>query len=348
MSSPAEQLEGKQIDGEWVIGPLQPKNPLATGGNFSQSYNATKDGRVAFVKALDFKRAFASGGDMTKILQQVLELFNFEVDMLRFCEAKRMDRVVRAIGSGIIDTDGTPFGQVPYLLFEAADADMRRHLDDPVLGAGVAWKLRCMHHITTGLKQLHGADVVHQDLKPSNVLIFRATEPTRISKLADLGRASRSSGYSPFDHMDWAGDPKYAPPEVHYGFIQTDWHLRRIGYDLYMLGSIMCFLFTRTTAYSLLMKALPSQLWPGNWGDTYENVLPYLDHAFADTEAELSKQVPSSLASELITIYSQLCKPDPRKRGYPGQRINKVALERYISIFDRLSRSTELGRYQVS
>ena len=43
-----------------------------------------------------------------------------------------------------------------------------------------------MHHIATGLFQLHSAAVAHQDLKPSNVLVFDHS----ISKVADLGSAS--------------------------------------------------------------------------------------------------------------------------------------------------------------
>lgn len=347
MASSAEKLEGVELDGGWMIGPLQARSPLATGGNFSQSYKAKNGSRVAFVKALDFHRAFSSGGDMTRVLQQALEVFNFEVDMLSLCEQKRMDRIVRAIGSGIVDTDGTPFGQVPYLIFEEADGDIRKHLDDPSFNKGIAWKLRSLHHITTGLKQLHSADVAHQDLKPSNILIFNASIPTRVSKLADLGCASNSTRHCPFDHMDWAGDPKYAPPEVSYGFIQSDWHQRRIGYDLYLLGSVACFLFTRTTANSILLKNLADQFWPGNWAGTFDDVLPYLDHAFAETSRIFASQLPITLAGELMPIYQQLCNPDPRKRGYPGQKHNQVSLERYISIFDRLARAAEIGRYGV-
>jgi serine/threonine protein kinase len=208
MPNPAEKLEGLMLNGDWRVGPLQTRGPMATGGNFSQSYKAThSDGRVAFVKALDFHRAFKKGADPTKVLQRVTEEFNFEVTMLEFCARKRMDRVVRAIESGTADVDSSVLGQVPYLIFEAADRDVRSHLDDAANSATCAWKLRSLHHVTTGLKQLHAVEVVHQDLKPSNVLIFNANSKSEVSKIADLGRASRSDGYSPFDHMDWAGDP---------------------------------------------------------------------------------------------------------------------------------------------
>jgi serine/threonine protein kinase len=201
-----------KIDGGWIIGQLEPRSSLATGGNFSQSYQATNGGKIAFVKALDFERAFSTGGNVTKILQHVLELFNFEVDMLSFCEQKRMDRVVRAIGSGILDTDGSPFGQVPYLLFERADGDIRKHLDDPLFSKGLAWKLRALHHIATGLRQLHGADVVHQDLKPSNILIFDSAG-------LDSGNALlQNSKFAPHDITELAA--AFATLEFHHGNVK--------------------------------------------------------------------------------------------------------------------------------
>ena len=265
--------------------------------------------------------------------------------MLEFCGKRRMDRIVRAIESGTADVDNSILGQVPYLIFEAADCDVRCHLDDPKFGTGLAWRLRSIHHVTTGLKQLHAADVVHQDIKPSNVLVFDSQTNNRVSKLADLGRASRSTGYSPFDHMDWAGDPKYAPPEVHYGFILPDWHQRRIAYDLYLLGSLISFIFVRTTASASFFQSLANPFWPAHWTGNFEDVLPYLQHAFAATANSFSKQLPAVLSQDLIPVYMQLCEPDPRKRGYPGHPLNKGALERYITKFDVMARKADIGRY---
>jgi eukaryotic-like serine/threonine-protein kinase len=346
MPNPSEKFEGLVLKGGWKVGPLLPRSPIATGGNFSQSYRAIhEDGRVAFVKALDFHRAFRPGTNQTQVLQQVTELFNFEVKMLEFCAQKRLDKIVRAIEHGEVCVDNSILGTVPYLVFEAADCDVRSHLDDPHQGKELAWKLRSLHHITTGLKQLHGVEVAHQDLKPSNVLVFKVQSRERESKIADLGRASRSNDHSPFDHMDWPGDPNYKPPEVLYSFMDTDWHKRRIAYDLYMLGSLMSFMLIRTTANAALLQALNNPFWPQHWLGTFDEVLPYLNHAFAAATGDFKAQLHPQLAEDLLPTYTYLCQPDPRKRGYPGQQLNSVALERFISKFDALARRADTGRY---
>ncbi len=347
MPNPAESLEGKVLDGSWIVGPLIPKTGKDTGGNFSQSYVASAlDGRKAFVKALDFTRAFNAGADLTQVLQHVTQSFNYEVDMLNFCGTKGMDRVVRAISSGMIIIDSTPMGQVPYLVFEAAERDVRKHLDIGVNDTEMAWKLRVLHHITTGLRQLHGADVVHQDLKPSNVLIFEGSSTERVSKLADLGRALRSGVYAPHDAYDWAGDPAYQSPESLYGFIDPNWHTRRIGYDLYLLGSLCSFLFQRTTANAALMSFLPLQFHPGNWNGDFTTVLPYLQNAFSQAMCVFTNGLHPKLAADLVPVYRMLCEPDPKRRGSPEQKINKVALDRFVTRFDLMASRASVGRYR--
>src|SRR6185437_7605631 len=170
MPTPAELLAGLSLDGGWKVTERITAGPDATGGVFSVSYivESAHSGR-AFLKALDFSKAF-----------------NFERDILQKCADRRMDRVVRAIGDGNVRTTATSGGGVvQYLIFELADRDVRLQLS---LSSKVdlAWKLRSLHHIATGLMQLHSAGIAHQDLKPSNVLVFEG----KTSKVSDLGRAA--------------------------------------------------------------------------------------------------------------------------------------------------------------
>lgn len=344
--NPATQLEGLILDSTWTVGPLIEKPMGSTGGCFSHCYKVrTATGRAGFLKALDFTRAFNEDADFTDAIQSITAAFNFERDLLKICTDRRMDRVVRAISSGVAKVAEVPFGKVPYLIFEEADGDVRSHLDNNA-PTTLAWKLRCLHHIATGLMQLHGADIAHQDVKPSNVLIFDAEQRHQISKIADLGRASQAGTVCPYDSLAWPGDPAYAPPEFHYGHLESDWNRRRIGADLYLLGNMVSFLFTQTTTISLLFRALPQEFLPSNWHGTYVEVLPYVQHAFSISLEDFTSELGNEkLREDLLPVFQQLCQPDPAMRGDTSRPMNKIALERFVSRFDMLARRAEAGKY---
>lgn len=343
--NPSKCLEGLELEGGWTVGPLISRPPNSTGGNFSQHYRVHRaDGTPAFLKVLDFHAAF-EGADFTVDIQRASEFFNYEREILQLCQQRRMDKIVRSLASGSVIVDDSPLGKVAYLIFEAADCDVRAHLDGPSRKNDISWKLRSLHNVSVGLKQLHTADIAHQDLKPSNVLIFEAQQITEHSKIGDLGRVSRAGFHSPFDELLWPGDSHYAPPEIQFSFIQANFLTRRVGADLYLLGSLISFIFAKTTAIGALLRALEPPFWPGVWAGAYSEVLPYLRHAFVRASEDFELTLPPLLRPELMPIYKQLCEPDPSRRGIPNQPINKISLERYISAFDRMARKAELNRY---
>jgi serine/threonine protein kinase len=214
---PAAALAGMTLQSGWRVVRRVEEYSGKTGGCFSCQYIVEKDGSEAFLKALDYSAAEEiaqrMGVDKLSALQKLIDAHQFERNLLKECSQKRMDRVVAAIEDGsVLVGDGTRgvFDKVFYLIFERAEnGDIRRHL---AIAAQVelAWKLRCLHHIATGLYQLHSAGVAHQDIKPSNVLVFSSDE----SKVADLGCASRKGLTCPRDDLTFAGDPSYAPPEL--------------------------------------------------------------------------------------------------------------------------------------
>ncbi len=194
---PAYKLEGLELDDGWIVDARIGASADATGGQFSCGYPVQKrDGSKVFLKALDFSRALRSP-DPASALQSLTEAYNFERNLLRQCKQRRMDRIVSAIADGKITVNESYLGVVQYLIFEHAESDLRLHLNS-MDKIETAWKLRSLHHIATGLKQLHGSDIAHQDLKPSNVLVFN-DDLGDTSKLADLGCASVKASSSPRD-----------------------------------------------------------------------------------------------------------------------------------------------------
>jgi serine/threonine protein kinase len=339
MATPAEQLLGMTLEGGWKVIEIVVPAPSATGGNFSHGYIVENDQRVrAFLKALDYARALKAP-DPAKALQALTEGFNFERRVLERCRAKRLDRVVMAITDGNIQVSGEP---VQYLILELAEGDARAQVD----GADrfdIAWMLRSLHHISTGISQLHRERIAHQDVKPSNILFF---EGGKLSKLGDLGRAAYFGHTPPHDVFQIAGDPSYAPPELLYGQVDPDWNRRHYGCDAYLLCSMAVFFFSGVGMTALLRRELhPLHAWD-RWRAGFGSALPYVRDAFGRAVDYIRTQLPDGLKDEMTTAIRELCEPDPSLRGHPFNRAGRTdqySLERYISRFNLLARRAELG-----
>jgi len=205
-----------------------------------------------------------------------------------------------------------------------------------------AFALRTLHHISIGLQQLHKVGIAHQDLKPSNVLVFPRDEG---SKISDFGRAWSKDFRAPHDDYQIPGDMSYAPPELLYGDVATDVNRRRYGCDVYHLGSMAVFLFTRVHMNALLVKHMAPEHRPFTWGGPYSAVLPYVQAAYALALAEFIDYVPDYLQNDFAEAIGQLCEPDAARRGHPLNRqghVNQFGLDRYVSKFNLLSARAEL------
>ena len=337
MLSPSEQLNGKNLDGGWKVIELIKHQDCATGGNFSVCYIVESDnGRKAFLKALDISRASLSD-DPAKTLEKITSAFNFERDLYEKCKDCGLSRVVTAITDGKVIINSYP---VQYLIFELADGDIRKHLHI-LKKFDIAWILRSLHHIASGIQQLHGIGIAHQDIKPSNVLVFNGNS----SKIADLGRSSYKGSISQFDKLSFAGDPAYAPPELLYGYISPDWNKRRLGCDSYLFGSMVVYFFTQVGMTAQLLSEMHKTHHPRYWNNSYDEVLPYIRDAFSKVIDNFKKSIFPEIREELIRIVSDLCEPDPSLRGHPRDRAmkygNQYSVERYISIFNTLAEKAE-------
>lgn len=331
-------LVGLELDGGWTVVSKLPRPTRATGGCFSVSYKVeSRRGKRGFLKALDYTLALEQP-DVPRALQDMTSAYNHERDLLHRCA--RMSRVVTALGHGKIQQPAW-FAPVDYLVFEWAHQDSRAFLDT-VQQCDTAWILRTLHHTSVGLQQLHAERIAHQDVKPSNVLMFG----TLGSKLADLGRSSYRGSPGPFDGHDFPGDLNYAPPEVLYGQISREWTERRLASDMYQLGSLAMFFFTRSGTTTALLAELDRCHAPQNWAASYKLALPHVQQAFVQSIDRLETMTPSSIRHEISRIIGELCNPDPSRRGHPRNRIghsNKYGLERYVSRFDLLAQRAELG-----
>lgn len=237
MSASANPLEvvhnlvGITLPEGWVVKEKIKRETSDTGGYFSVSYLVEKtSGEAAFMKVLNLAKALTMPGDQLRNIQNLITTFNFERDTLDVCRSNNFKRVATALSHGKLEIPGNIFG-VYYIIFELAQGCIRKHMAK-IGSLDRMWILRSLHHTANGIRQLHSKKISHQDIKPSNVLIFSGVE----SKVADLGCADIKYGASPRGGLMVAGDQSYAPIELLYGEVSPLWERRRMGTDMYLLA----------------------------------------------------------------------------------------------------------------
>ena len=343
----AEDLEGEVLPGDWtVVGRIRPRQG-DTGGNFSVNYWVEhSSGRRGFCKVLNYDwliNTGVPGRDPVEALATATRIYQFERDLARECVG--LSRVVTALHDGSFHRDGYSIALVSYIIFEVAEGDIRRVLNQSVR-MDAAVRLRTVHQLATGLRQLHQRRVAHQDVKPSNTLVFPPDgNGARVAKVADLGRATVDG--RPMDHDDYtiAGDRSYAPPEGAYDAVPDGFGPRRLACDMYQLGSMLCFVFTASSFNAFLFRELHPRQHPVNWRGSFDEVLPYLEDAYGRAIVAIGHDVPEALRPRVERLLRQLCHPDPHRRGHPKARRgvgNPYALDRIVSELDLLAHHAEL------
>ena len=342
-----DALIGRVLVGGWKVEGKVIRRSDATGGHFSNCYhvvnvdkNSPHHEQQGFLKALDYDAAMQET-DVPRALQRMTEEFNFERDLVELCKGRRMRHIVRGVESGEAHiADVGPIDRVNYLIFEAAEHDIRsalalsNHVD-------LAWIFRTLHNVANGLQLLHSVQVFHQDVKPSNVLEFG-----EFRKIGDLGRASRAGVKGPFDDIDVAGDHGYATPELLYGFVHQDEGVRRRASDCYQLGGLIYFLFAGVSLTTALIVGLDENLHPANYGGNYEAILPSLRHSFDGVVRDLTETIPQNFQTKTLQVFKELADPDIHERGLPRAKkgtASRFRLDRYVSHFDLLSRKANLA-----
>ena len=357
-----KSLEGRKRRGNWRVVQRYERSPDSTGGNFSVGYKVVHDdGSEGFLKAADvgFLRRFDDLEPLEKLQRTTNEQI-FERQILDICRGNNMDRIVHALDYGEFEsTEGGVRDLVFYIIFELAECDVRqqvlrnrRH--------NLSWTAYALHNLVVAIRQLHRADIAHNDVKPSNLLVF----DENLQKLADLGRATAAEQIGPWDGLDFTGDPRYVAPEFWYRNVdfpkyagKVDFEVRRAS-DLYLVGSMGFFFVTGAPLTPLLAQQMRSEHLPPEWCGSFEDALPYIRDAIGQAMAYFDAELPRASsgeflreASELRAAVLQLCEPDPSIRGHPlniSMGAHRYDVERYVALFDRLAKSLEVKERLLS
>lgn len=351
-------LEGKVI-GKWsVLKKLPPADPkkYETGGNFSVCYIVESEGQKAFMKVLDYEKIFNQpqipGKTPSEIIQEQTGLFNYEKNLSSYCRDKHISKVVFFLDAGDVIVEGFAIKNVSYIVYEIANGDIRKVMDfskKAELSAklnSLSLKLKSLHDVSVGLRQLHGNDISHQDLKPSNVLSF-----DKESKIGDLGR---SLSFTPEVRCPYFpafnGDYTYAAPECFYDdYSPNQASLYQV--DNYMLGGLVVFYITGVTFNLLLDKYLPIDLkfLHRKQIQSYSQVLPDITNAYQKALKDFEDEIPIAEVKEgLLSLVAYLCNPDPVRRGHPKNlistsRIPNHDLQRTVQELNMLQTRAEIA-----
>lgn len=342
----AESLVGKVLkNGKWkVIKKLKPKAG-SSGGFFSISYIVNDGERNAFLKAINFNAFFQlhAGKSIMDVVNEQSAAFNFEKQLLNRCKNNKLNRVSLILDEGEENFPEFTIPGVPYLIFEMADGDVREHMNFSK-SVENTWKLKSLHNVSVGLKQLHSVGISHQDIKPSNVLLF---DEAKISKLGDLGRSLCSDIIAPHDKGGFNGANSYTPPEYLYGyFSEPDYYKKTGATDLYLLGSLIVYYFTGTNMTALIGKNIDTNFHWTRFRGEFKDIQDYLVNGFHDALKEFKSNISEKyLADELAKILMICCYPIPEKRGFPKNHLNsrnQYDFNKIVTKLDLLYRKSEL------
>lgn len=347
----AYKLVGYTFKKGWKVKSVHQTGGKPTGGIYSICFDVEKDGRLCFMKALDFNqyisRADKKGEsvDYVGCINVMTNQYIYERDLSLACLNRKIKNV-----ACVID-DGQEFAEplnviVPYLVFDMADYDLREKLDMSN-NLDLAWKMTSLHDVAVGLHGLHQAGITHQDIKPSNILIYNK-ELVDTTKIGDLGCSDCDFLSSPYKSRIFTGDHTYSPPERAYKILEdTDPFKQKLLTDCYLLGSLIVYYLTGFSMNAILNKYLPKSCLPNVYSGTLDELKSYLQNAFTQALIEIENEIPSVKFKErLLLAIKYLCNPDPSRRGHPSNISCKYGsqcnLERFISILDLLRRQAEI------
>lgn len=322
----SSDLTGKTI-GNWKVGDLI-DNKDATA-RYSLFYHVEDENGSAIMKVLDTEkcnRGYKEEGiGRAELLGRETTAFHYETKIAEACAGHHMNNVIRYIDSGELELEEYTIPTVTYVVYEISEGKIGDFLQyssttDLVVNLGILVdKLKSLHQVAKGVKQLHTNEIAHHNITPQSVEVFETNSKYKLGALHN-SRCDQKDIKSPERSKMFNGDLTYAPPEAYFDYMIPDKMSAYYQIDTYMLGNLVVYYLTSLNMTTLLDYHLPCSLkeWASR-GVGYSAVLPEIINAFDTILGNLKSCIcEEELQEPIIGMISCLCNPDPTKRGYPG------------------------------
>lgn len=315
-----------RIVGGWKVIKKIENNDITT--RYSIFYQVEKNGERAIMKVIDNEKCYTAYiGEMTRneLISRETTSFHYETMLAKACVGRHMGNVIRYLDSGEEELDGFVIRTITYIVYEQSDGKIEDFLtfsskaDFVVDLKMLIEKLKSLHQVAKGIRQLHTNFIAHHNITPQSVEFFGSKGTFKLTGL-HTSRSQQENLQSPEHFRLFNGDLTFAPPEAFFAYKISDEMISYYQIDTYMLGNLIVYYLTSLNMTTLLNRKLPYSLKEMASRDAnYTAILPEIINAFNDVLVELRICIcEKDLQQPIIEMIECLCNPDPDRRGYPG------------------------------
>ncbi len=178
---------------------------------------------------------------------------------------------------------------VAFLTMEYVPGMTLRHVISRQGTVALAPGLQIAKQLCRGLAAVHGAGIIHRDIKPQNIMVL----PSGVVKLMDFGIASVERGGATTATGEIVGTPSYMSPEQARGMAVDP------RSDLYAVGAVLFETFTGAQPFE---------------GDPLEVIRQHV-HEPPPRPSELRPELPASVEALILACLAK----DPAQRPQSAQ-----------------------------
>ena len=349
-------LTGKTING-WKVGKSIVNNDRTA--QYALFYEVSNEDGDAIMKVLNYEKCHNGSLDgalnRDALIAREVGAFHFESKLAKECAGSHMGNVIRYIDSDIVELPNYAIRTVSYIIYEMSEGKIGDFLQfssksDFVVDLGMlVEKLKSLHQVTKGVRQLHTHLIAHHNITPQSIEVF---EDNTLAKVGGLqkSRTRQELLQSPVSARLFDGDYTFAPPEAFFNHKMTEEMSTYYQIDNYMLGNLIVYYLSMMNLTTLINQICPCSLkeWASK-GAEYTEVLPEITHAFNQAIEEIKSSIcVAELRQPIAEIIEGLCHPEPERRGYPSgfSRLQaNTDLQRVLTKLDVLYRKAQLMLY---